>query len=60
MPRVDLSLQRVKRAGQVTIPADIREAFSIEEGDYIRFKAVDNAIFLQVIDLTEIVRKPQK
>lgn len=38
---------KVTRKGQVTIPADLREAFNIREGDYVVFQRVNDDIVMK-------------
>jgi len=42
-----MSLVRVKRKGQVTIPAEIREEFALAEGDYLEVRREGRKIVLQ-------------
>ena len=37
----------VTRKGQVTIPADLRRAFNIKEGDAIAFRVIDGRLVLE-------------
>jgi AbrB family looped-hinge helix DNA binding protein len=41
-----MSLVKVKKFAQVTIPADIRQKAKIEEGDYVEMKYEDNKIII--------------
>lgn len=41
-----MSLVKVKRFSQVTIPADIRQKAHIEEGDYVEVKYEDNKVVI--------------
>ncbi len=41
-----MSLVKVKRFAQVTIPADIRQKAHIEEGDYVEVEYKDNKIII--------------
>ncbi len=42
-----MQLSSVTLKGQVTIPADIRHAFEIHQGDQIRFSVQNNEIILK-------------
>jgi len=50
-------LQKVKRNGQVTIPKEIRNAFQLQEGDFLKAEISDEGILLRVIDLEIKSRK---
>jgi antitoxin PrlF len=46
----------VRNKGQVTIPADVRRAFHLEEGDPVQVEVVEDGILLRpqkVIDATQ-------
>ena len=65
----DMSLVRVKRAAQITLPAEARKALRVKEGDYLEAEVVENGVLLRpvtVIDrsrawdeLMAIVNKPK-
>jgi antitoxin PrlF len=52
-----LTVQTVlRRKGQLTIPAEIREAVHLEEGDPVKIEVVDGAIMLRpckVVDASQ-------
>jgi AbrB family looped-hinge helix DNA binding protein len=48
-----MALVRVKRAGQVTLPADLRKQFHLEEGDYLEAEAVENGILFRPVSVVE-------
>ena len=55
-----MSLIKMTRNGQVTLPADVRKALQVQEGDYIAAEARDSGVFLKpisVIDREEADRK---
>lgn len=41
-----MSLVKVKKFAQVTIPADIRQKAHVDEGDYVEVKYEDNKIII--------------
>jgi AbrB family looped-hinge helix DNA binding protein len=51
-----MALVRVKRAGQVTLPADLRKQFHLEEGDYLEAEAVEHGILFRPVS---VVDRPQ-
>jgi AbrB family looped-hinge helix DNA binding protein len=48
-----MALVRVKRAGQVTLPADLRKQFHLEEGDYLEAEAVENGILFRPVSVVD-------
>jgi AbrB family looped-hinge helix DNA binding protein len=48
-----MALVRVKRAGQVTLPAELRKQFHLEEGDYLEAEAVENGILFKPVSVVE-------
>ena len=52
----EAALTKVTRNGQVTLPAAIRRAFHVEEGDYIEVRAAEEGIILvpkKIIDKSQ-------
>lgn len=48
-----MSLVRVKRFAQVTLPPDVRKQFNLEEGDYLEAHAVKEGILLKPVAVVE-------
>jgi AbrB family looped-hinge helix DNA binding protein len=48
-----MALVRVKRAGQVTLPTELRKQFHLEEGDYLEAEAVENGILFKPVSVVE-------
>jgi AbrB family looped-hinge helix DNA binding protein len=44
-----MALVRMKRAAQITLPAELRKRFNLEEGDYLEAEAVADGILLKPI-----------
>ena len=44
-----MALVRLKRAAQITLPAELRKQFNLEEGDYLEVEAVEGGILLRPI-----------
>lgn len=51
-----MALLKLKQKAQVTIPADLRRQFNLEEGDYLEAEAVENGILLKPVS---VVDRPQ-
>lgn len=50
------TLVKVTRSGQITIPAAIRQALNLQEGDYVEVRLADDRIILtpkQVVDKSQ-------
>jgi len=50
------TLVKMTRSGQITIPAAIRQALNIQEGDFIEVSMVDDKV---VLTLKQVVDKSQ-
>lgn len=48
-----MSLIKVLRAGQVTLPADVRRALSLKEGDYLEAELVEGALRLRPVSVVD-------
>jgi AbrB family looped-hinge helix DNA binding protein len=46
-------LIRLKRAAQITLPAELRKQFQLEEGDYLDAEAVEGGILLKPVAFIE-------
>lgn len=49
----DMSLVRIKRFSQVTLPPDVRKKFNLNEGDYLEAEAVEEGILLKPVTVVE-------
>ncbi len=47
------TISKVVRNGQLTIPAKIRKAFHIKDGDMIRFEVANHQIFITPVELID-------
>ena len=54
-----MTLVRVKRSAQITLPADLRKQFHLEEGDYLEAEAVKEGILLKPVSILERKRTGQ-
>ena len=48
-----MALVRLKRAAQITLPAELRKQFHLEEGDYLEVEAVKDGILLKPVAFIE-------
>ncbi|MDH3603230.1 MAG: AbrB/MazE/SpoVT family DNA-binding domain-containing protein [Candidatus Tectomicrobia bacterium] len=46
-----MALLKLRHKAQVTIPADLRRQFNLEEGDYLEAEAVENGILLKPVSV---------
>ncbi len=49
----DMSLVRIRRAAQITLPADARKAFDLKEGDYLEAELRDGGILLRPVSVVD-------
>jgi AbrB family looped-hinge helix DNA binding protein len=49
----DMALMRVRAAAQLTLPADVRKALNIKEGDYLETEIVDGGVLLKPVALVD-------
>ena len=48
-----MALVRVKRSAQITLPAELRKQFHLEEGDYLEAEAVKDGILLKPVSIMD-------
>lgn len=48
-----MALVRLKRAAQITLPAELRKQFNLEEGDYLEAEAVEGGILLKPVSVMD-------
>jgi AbrB family looped-hinge helix DNA binding protein len=48
-----MALVRLKRAAQITLPAELRKQFHLQEGDYLEVEAVEGGILLKPVAFIE-------
>lgn len=48
-----MALVKVRRAAQITLPAEIRKQLEIAEGDYLEAKVVDGGVLLKPVSESE-------
>jgi AbrB family looped-hinge helix DNA binding protein len=55
-----MSLMRVRAAAQLTLPADVRKALKIKEGDYLEAEIVDEGVLLKPVSVVARDRQRQQ
>ena len=48
-----MALLKLRRAVQITLPAELRKRFNLEEGDYLEAEAVQEGILLKPVSVVE-------
>ena len=48
-----MTLMRVRRAAQLTLPADVRQALNVREGDYLDAEVVKGGVLLKPVSVVE-------
>lgn len=48
-----MALVKVKRWAQITLPAAVRRAYDLVEGDYLEVEAVEDGILLKPVSVVE-------
>jgi AbrB family looped-hinge helix DNA binding protein len=54
-----MALVRLKRAAQITLPAELRKRYNLEEGDYLEVEAVEGGILLKPIAVVDLQQARQ-
>jgi AbrB family looped-hinge helix DNA binding protein len=55
-----MALMRVRRLAQLTLPADVRRALNVHEGDYLEAQIVDDGVLLKPVAVVERKRAWQR
>jgi len=55
-----MSLMRVRRAAQLTLPTDVRKALNLKEGDYLEARIVKDGVLLKPVAVVERKRAWQR
>src|SRR5260370_29684772 len=48
-----MALMRVRRLAQLTVPAEVRRALNVQEGDYLEAKIVKDGVLLKPVAMVE-------
>src|SRR5205823_13913804 len=66
MPKVisletnEMTLMRVRRAAQLTLPSDIRQALNVKEGDYLEASVTPEGVLLKPVSVVQRERAWQR
>lgn len=55
-----MTLMRVRRASQLTLPADIRQALNVKEGDYLEASITPEGVLLKPMSVVQRERAWQR
>jgi AbrB family looped-hinge helix DNA binding protein len=55
-----MALMRVRRLAQLTLPAELRRALNVQEGDYLEAKIVTGGVLLKPVAMVERERAWQR
>jgi AbrB family looped-hinge helix DNA binding protein len=56
----DMTLMRVRRLAQLTLPAEVRRALNVQEGDYLEAEIVKEGVLLKPVAVVQRRRAWQK
>lgn len=48
-----MALMRVRRAAQLTLPAELRKALNVKEGDYLEARVVEGGVLLSPVSVVQ-------
>jgi AbrB family looped-hinge helix DNA binding protein len=60
MEDVTMALMRVRRMAQLTLPAEVRRALNVQEGDYLEAHIVKDGVLLKPVAVVERERAWQR
>jgi AbrB family looped-hinge helix DNA binding protein len=55
-----MALVKLRRAAQITLPQELREAFGLKEGDYLEAKATESGILLSPVSINRREPTPEQ
>ena len=55
-----MALVKVRKAAQITLPRDIRQAIHLEEGDYLEAQVTDEGILLRPVNIKNREPTPEQ
>jgi AbrB family looped-hinge helix DNA binding protein len=60
MVSANMALMRVRRLAQLTLPAEVRRALNVQEGDYLEAEIVKDGVLLKPVAVVERKRAWQR
>jgi AbrB family looped-hinge helix DNA binding protein len=60
MENVQMALMRVRRMAQLTLPAEVRRALNVQEGDYLEAEIVKDGVLLKPVAVVQRKRAWQR
>jgi AbrB family looped-hinge helix DNA binding protein len=60
MESTNMALMRVRRLAQLTLPAEVRRALNVQEGDYLEAEVVEGGVLLKPVAMVERERAWQR
>lgn len=57
---INMTLMRVRRAAQLTLPSDIRQALNVKEGDYFEASITPEGVLLKPVAVVQRERAYQR
>jgi AbrB family looped-hinge helix DNA binding protein len=60
MESMHMALMRVRRLAQLTLPAEVRRALNVKEGDYLEAHIVKDGVLLKPVAVVERTRAWEK
>jgi AbrB family looped-hinge helix DNA binding protein len=60
MESVNMPLMRVRRLAQLTLPAEVRRALNVQEGDYLEAEVVAGGVLLKPVAVVQRKRALQR
>ena len=49
-----MTLMRLRRAAQLTLPAEVRRALNVKEGDFLEAQIVEGGVLLKPVSVVEL------
>jgi bifunctional DNA-binding transcriptional regulator/antitoxin component of YhaV-PrlF toxin-antitoxin module len=53
LEKVHMTLMRVRRMAQLTLPVEVRRALNVKDGDYLEAQIVKDGVLLKPVEMVE-------
>jgi AbrB family looped-hinge helix DNA binding protein len=53
MENMNMALMRVRRLAQLTLPAEVRRALNVQEGDFLEAEVVKDGVLLKPVSIVQ-------